>query len=238
MSRRYFFELSYDGTDFFGWQRQPDQRSVQEAIEECLGKLYGGVEIAITGCGRTDTGVHASQYFCHADLPEKYTVDQLKYKLNGMLPAAIAIHGITIVRNTLHARFDAESRTYHYFIHQEKNPFLDRFSLYYKQELNWEAMNKAAALLIGEKDFSAFAKLNTDVKTHICSLTFAEWKEVGDGRYQFTVTANRFLRNMVRAIVGTLLEVGLGNMDEESFKAVIVAKDRGKAGASAPADHR
>jgi tRNA pseudouridine38-40 synthase len=232
---RFFFELSYDGTDFFGWQKQPDQISVQETIELCLSKLFAKQKINITGCGRTDTGVHASKYFFHVDLPEKYEMNHLRYKLNGMLPASISIHRIFKVENDSHARFDAVLRTYHYFIHQKKSPFLDRYSLYFKKELDFEAMNTAASLLIGEKDFSSFAKVHTDVKTHICDVTYAAWKKLDNGQIQFTISANRFLRNMVRAIVGTLIEVGLGNVTIPEFEQIIKEKDRGKAGASAQA---
>jgi tRNA pseudouridine38-40 synthase len=235
MNIRLFFELSYDGTDFFGWQKQPDQISVQETIELCLSKLFAKHKIDITGCGRTDTGVHASKYFFHVDLPEKYEFNQLRYKLNGMLPATVSIHRIFNVENDYHARFDAVLRTYHYFVHQDKNPFLDRYSLYYKKELNVKKMNTAAELLIGEKDFSSFAKVNTDVKTHICNVTYATWENLDNGQIQFTISANRFLRNMVRAIVGTLLEVGLGNISIKEFEQIIEAKDRGEAGTSAPA---
>lgn len=235
MNTRLFFELSYDGTDFFGWQKQPDQISVQATIESCLSKLFAKNTINITGCGRTDTGVHASKYFFHVDLPEKYEFEQLRYKLNGMLPASISIHRVFQVEHDSHTRFDATLRTYHYFIHQKKNPFLDRYSLYFKKELDFNKMNIAASLLIGEKDFSSFAKVHTNVKTHICDVTCAAWKKLDNGQMQFTISANRFLRNMVRAIVGTLIEVGLGNITIPEFEQIIKEKDRGKAGASAQA---
>lgn len=235
MINRFFFELSYDGTNYFGWQKQPDKISVQETIEKTLSRLFSGLEINIVGCGRTDTGVHASKYFIHVDLPNKFENDQLKYKLNGILPSDISIHSVFKVKEDTHARFDATRRTYHYFIHTEKNPFSDRFSLYFRRPLNIEEMNLAAELLIGEKDFSSFAKVNSDVKTHICAITFASWEQLENGQLRFTISANRFLRNMVRAIVGTLLEVGLGNITLADFERIIHKKNRCDASASAPA---
>ena len=235
MNFRLFFELSYDGTDFFGWQKQPDQISVQETIELSLSKLFAKEKVSITGCGRTDTGVHASKYYFHADLPERFELGQLRYKLNGMLPPSISIHHIFNVEENYHARFNAVLRTYQYFIHHTKNPFLNRYSVYYKRKLNLQKMNAAAEFLIGEKDFSSFAKINTDVKTHICKVSYAAWEELDNNQIKFTISANRFLRNMVRAIVGTLIEVGNGSISIEEFEQIIQLKDRGKAGASASA---
>lgn len=231
--QRYFFELSYDGTDYFGWQRQPKDLSVQEVIETQLTKLHSNIHVGIVGCGRTDTGVHAHHYIAHADIPKVADTAHLTFKLNRMLPNSISIQRIYPVSNDWHARFSATSRTYRYFLHQEKDPFSVRKSWHFPKELNIDAMNAAAKLLIGTQDFTSLSKLHTDVKTNICTVTTAEWKQEGNTLY-FEITADRFLRNMVRATVGTLIEVGLKKIFPEHIKTILEAKDRGAAATSVP----
>jgi tRNA pseudouridine38-40 synthase len=235
MEQRYFFECAYDGTDFSGWQRQPNAETVQQTIELMLSRRFKNSEIPILGCGRTDAGVHANQFYFHVDLPDDMDLEQLKHKLNKMLPISIVIFSITPVSSDRHARFDASFRSYKYYIHVDKNPFLDKYSWYYPHPLDLEKMNRAAKLLVGEKDFTSFSKIHTDVFTNICNLTKAEWRESDNGQIVFEITANRFLRNMVRAAVGTLLEVGQGQIEPEAIVEVLKAKDRSRAGISVPA---
>lgn len=232
---RYFVELSYNGTDYFGWQRQPKQISVQEEIENAFTKLNSNNPIQVVGCGRTDTGVHAHHYVLHVELEEVKDLGQLVFKLNKILPESISIHSIKEVTNDIHARFNATSRTYRYFIHQKKDPFKQGTSWYFPQKLDFDAMNIAAQLLLGTKDFTSFSKVNTDVKTNICTVTKAEWEKVDEENYYFEITADRFLRNMVRATVGTLIEVGVGKITPESIVEILEAKDRGAASLSVPA---
>lgn len=233
MSKRYFFEISYHGKSYYGWQRQPKQRSVQEVIEKCLSSLYSKQPIQIVGCGRTDTGVHAKQYFFHADLDEITNIAHFIFKLNRMLPESIAVH--TIVECSLHARFDAKVRTYRYFIHQQKNVFVADQSCYIPQELNIQTMNEAASYLIGTQDFTSFSKLHTDVKTNMCTVYKARWEKCADDQCYFEISADRFLRNMVRATVGTLLDVGRGKLDPKDLHVILGKKDRGEASVSVPA---
>lgn len=232
---RYAFEIQYNGSRYFGWQRQPRQISVQEKIEQMLGRLFNAEHIPIVGCGRTDTGVHAHQAYFHVDLTEQYTLEQLHFKMNRMLPDDIAIRKVHLVSPEFHARFDAIERTYRYFLHREKNPFTQNLSLYYPQKLDLQAMNEACAHLIGKQDFTSFSKLHTDVKTNICNITFAQWTEVNTGELFFEIRADRFLRNMVRSIVGTLLEIGNGNLKPEEIKNIIAQQDRGAAKVSVAA---
>ena len=232
--KRYFFKISYDGTSFFGWQKQPNQISIQETIESDLSKIHSLEEISIVGCGRTDTGVHAHEYFFHWDYKESIDKENIKYKLNKMLPKSISIHEITEVPIDMHARFSAVQRTYIYLIHTSKNPFNAAKSWYINQDLDVSKMNEAAELLIGEKDFSSFAKIHTDVKNHICQLSYAKWTQKED-KISFEISANRFLRNMVRAIVGTCVDVGLNKLSIEQFEEIIKKKDRQSASTSAPA---
>lgn len=229
---RYFLELAYNGKNYFGWQRQPKQISVQEVLENSLSTLVRK-PMQIVGAGRTDTGVHAKKMFAHFDLDEAIPPD-LEKRLNSFLPKDIAIHQIHLVKKDAHARFDAVERTYHYEIAQNKNPFSFDFSWQIWQSLNIKKMNHAATELLGVKDFSSFAKLHTDVKTHICDVRYAKWEKQDDDLI-FTITADRFLRNMVRAIVGTLVEVGKEKIDLEQFKHIIAQKDRSFASGSAPA---
>ena len=233
--KRYFFELSYNGTLYFGWQRQPKQMSVQQEIEDALSKLNSNVPVSVVGCGRTDTGVHARQYFLHADLAELSDPEQFRYKLNKMLSENISIQRIFHVDQDKHARFSAKARTYRYFIHLTKDPFRNEFSWHYPQKLDLDAMNDAAKELLSKQDFTSLSKLHTDVKTNICTIYKAEWIKVNEDQIYFEITADRFLRNMVRATVGTLLEVGLGKIDRQGLRAVLDKKDRGAAALSVPA---
>jgi tRNA pseudouridine38-40 synthase len=231
---RYFIELAYNGQHYHGWQIQPKASTIQGEIETALSKLHAQTPIEIVGCGRTDAGVHAKQYFFHADLPKSWDPAQLVFKLNRMTPPDIAFYGAQQVEQNTHARFDALRRTYRYFIHHSKDPFRTEQSWYLQQKLDIEAMNEAAKYLIGVQDFSSFAKMHTDVKTHICEVYAAQWFGDKDGLY-FEISANRFLRNMVRAIVGTLVEVGLNKIKASELPQIIAAQDRSEAYVSVPA---
>ncbi|WP_439183469.1 tRNA pseudouridine(38-40) synthase TruA [Carboxylicivirga taeanensis] len=231
---RYFIEMAYNGKDFHGWQVQPNAITVQEVLNDALNKALR-CSINVVGCGRTDTGVHASYFVAHFDSSVVIAdTSQLVFKLNRIVGNAIAIYAVTPVSADSHSRFHATARTYHYYLKTEKNPFLTDFSYrpFYKVKL--EEMNKAAAALFDYKDFTSFSKLHTDTKTNNCTIMHARWEECADGAV-FVIKADRFLRNMVRAIVGTLLEVGKGKLTEEQFRAVIECKDRGAAGTSVPA---
>lgn len=230
---RYFITFSYQGSSYHGWQRQPDAISVQQTLEEAMTLLLKEV-IVLVGAGRTDAGVHATMMVAHFDTEVDFYFDELIHRLNAYLDESIAILGIKEVASTAHARFDAISRSYEYWIVQKKNPFLDHAAYYVTHPLAIEKMNEAATLLLEYEDFECFSKSNTDVYTYLCDITKAEWK-IEDERLVFYITANRFLRNMVRAIVGTLLEIGKGKMNLEEFKSVLDSKDRRKAGASVPA---
>ena len=231
---RYFISLAYDGGAYHGWQIQPNAASVQQEIETALSKLHGNQPIEVVGCGRTDAGVHAQQYFLHTDLPVQCDPQQLVFKLNRMTPPDIAFFQAWETPTDLHARFDASQRTYRYFIHHHKDPFKNHTSWYHQTSLDVAAMNEAAKHLLGLQDFGSFAKLHTDVKTNICEVHAAKWQVSENGLY-FEITANRFLRNMVRAIVGTLVEVGLGKLDPIDLVQIIKATDRSAAAVSAPA---
>ncbi|MCM1290325.1 MAG: tRNA pseudouridine(38-40) synthase TruA [Prevotella sp.] len=231
---RYFIRLSYNGSEFHGWQRQPNADSVQERLESALGTIFRR-PIYITGAGRTDTGVHARTMFAHFDIDKDISdTDRLKNSLNRMCGRNISVHEIHEVPESLHARFDAKSRTYKYFILYEKSAFFYPLSVL-STPLDVEKMNEAAALLLDTSDFTSFAKLHSDAKTNICQVTEARWSRLtGCNGIVFTITADRFLRNMVRAVVGTLVEVGRGKMSIEEFKAVIHKKNRCSAGISMP----
>lgn len=234
MGFRYALELAYRGTDYHGWQIQPNASSVQEELERRLSRLEGNVPVAVTGCGRTDTGVHASYYVAHFETEKELDCAQLVYKLNKMLPEAISVFSAQKVEEAFHARFSATARTYHYFVNREKNPFaLDSWHL--PQQVDFEAMNRAAAHLVGKQDFTSFSKLHTDVKTNICTVYKAGWIQQNDQSWFFEIRADRFLRNMVRAVVGTLLDVGYGKLTEEQIPEIIAIKDRGEAKLSVPA---
>jgi tRNA pseudouridine38-40 synthase len=231
---RYKFELSYNGKPYFGWQRQPNQTSVQEEIETALFKLNHNQAISVVGCGRTDTGVHAKHYVLHVDLEDGFYNADLQFKLNRMLPESISIQKIEAVSSDFHARFDAKSRTYRYFLHQSKDPFNVYFSLFHPAQLDFEAMNAAAQFLIGKKDFTSLSKLHTDVKTNICDVSIARWTNSIENQAYFEITADRFLRNMVRATVGTLLEVGMGKIQPSEVEKILLKKDRQAAKMSVP----
>ncbi len=230
---RYFLELSYAGTNYHGWQSQPNARTVQETIEKALGLLLR-IPVKIVGAGRTDTGVHARQMFAHFDVEKAINPEDLTYKLNSFLPSDIAIQKIHPVTDDAHARFDAMARSYQYFIHRYKNPFLNETSWYLAKDLDVDLMNQAAKILLNYKDFKSFSKTHTDVKTYLCDVRRAEWQIV-DNQLVFNITADRFLRNMVRAIVGTLVDVGLHKIAIDDFKQIIESRDRSNAGFSVPA---
>jgi len=230
---RYFIRLGYRGANFHGWQVQPHDCSVQQTIEEALATLLR-VPTPITGAGRTDAGVNARLMVAHFDASQPITdTERLIHGLNALLPADIAIYSITQVHDEAHARFDATSRTYKYFAVTRKDPFLHPVSWKCPPDLDFELMNEAAARLKGYTDFTSFSKLHTDVKTNNCSVSHAQWTQQGD-QWVFTITADRFLRNMVRAIVGTLVEVGRHKITVDQFCDIIERKDRCAAGQSMP----
>ena len=234
--KRYFVWLSYDGTVYSGWQIQPGSPTVQQTLNNALSILLRE-DVETTGAGRTDAGVHASTFVAHFDTdktPETLNIPQLVYKLNRILPSDIAIQRIEAVHPEIHARFSALNRTYHYFICTQKDPFRVGRSWLFERKLNLETMQKAADLLLGFEDFESFSKTNTQVKTFLCDISRAHWEEE-EGILRFEITADRFLRNMVRAIVGTLVEVGLGKISPNDFADIIESKDRSQAGYSAPA---
>ncbi len=270
---RYFIELSYDGTAYCGWQVQPNGESVQGVLQRALSLLLRE-EVAITGAGRTDAGVHAAMMIAHMDLQsplptqsrppqrssataargqltfsqssdpslpvreggeQQSALDYLVYRLNGVLPHDIAIHQIYPVADDMHARFSARARTYYYYVYTRKSPFLRDYSWRLVQTPDFNAMNLAAATLLEYEDFTSFSKVNTDTKTNICHVTSARWVQLSAYEWRFEITADRFLRNMVRAIVGTLMEVGRSQLTLEGFRDVIEKKDRCAAGDSVPA---
>ena len=228
---RLFVSLSYNGAPFCGWQSQTDAPSVQAAVERALSIAFSE-EIAVVGAGRTDTGVNASAYYAHFDTScGELEPAALLRKINAILPPAIYVRGFFKVPDGAHARFDAVSRSYRYYLHTVKDPFAS-FSLFYKFPCDIDAMNRAAQALLGEHDFSSFEKTGADNATSLCTVTEARWERVSEGHYVFTITANRFLRNMVRATVGTLLEVGRGKHSPEWIDEVLVSRNRGVAGQS------
>lgn len=234
---RYRINLCYDGSAFFGWQRQNDAPTVQQALEEALSTLLKE-DTNVVGAGRTDTAVNASYYVAHFDSRDGLDCADLHRRLNAILPEQIAVLGLEAVQDEFHARFGAVSRTYRYYVHRTKNPFLRSGSyLCAYPVLDFEAMNRAAQLLVGRHDFSCFEKTGADNRTSICTITEARWSRVDDGddtRWVFTVTADRFLRNMVRAIVGTLIEVGRGKRSPGSVADLLAKGDRCAAGESVP----
>lgn len=231
---RYFIYLSYDGTAYHGWQVQPNAVSVQQRMNEALRTLLRGRNSDVTGAGRTDAGVHAHMMVAHFDIEEEVDCKWLTEKLNRLLPFDIVVNRIVRVRQDAHARFDARSRTYHYWVYTKKNPFQRHYATRITFPLDFQKMNEAASYLLEVRDFTSFSKLHTDVKTNICHVTSAAWTQVNDDLWQFEITADRFLRNMVRAVVGTLVEVGRGRLSLEDFKQVIARKDRCAAGDSMP----
>ena len=233
-SKRYFIELAYNGSAYHGWQRQPNAISVQQVLEEALRRLKRK-NISLVGAGRTDTGVHARQMFAHFDLAEEIVNPQeLVFLLNGFLKDDIAIRSIRRVQPDAHARFDATARDYEYHISSAKDPFNAQLHYYLKNSPDIVLMNQAAKILLLHEDFQCFSRSNTDVKTFLCTIKNATWQQEGSSLI-FSISANRFLRNMVRAIVGTLLEVGYKKREVKDIEMVIKSKDRGEAGFSAPA---
>lgn len=233
---RYFLEIAYKGTAYHGWQIQKNAVSVQDILHSKMEVLLQEPVLTI-GAGRTDTGVHAKQMYAHFDttkLGEINKEERFLYSLNSLLPRDIAIKNILKVAADAHARFDATERSYEYRMHFSKNPFLQEFSSFQRKKPNIEKMNKAAKLLLGEKDFSCFSKSRTQVFTNICTIKRAEWKWESDSLV-FHITANRFLRNMVRAIVGTCLEIGLSSKSAPYITEIIESKNRSMAGSSVPA---
>ena len=233
--QRYFIIFSYDGAAYHGWQIQPNAPTVQQKLEEALATLLR-VDIPLVGAGRTDSGVNAARMVAHADLPDGCDVAQLKYKLNRILPFDIAVSDIRAVRSGAHARFDAISRRYSYYVTTLKSPFARRYSCRVPADLDFEAMNRAASTLMEYTDFTSFSKLHTDVKTNNCKVVYAERRRLNDSCWVFEIEADRFLRNMVRAIVGTLLLVGRHKMTIDEFRSVIEKRERCAAGDSAVAE--
>ena len=231
---RYFIYLSYDGSNYHGWQVQPNAPTVQEKLESALSLLMR-TPISVTGAGRTDTGVNASTMVAHADFSEEIDCKQIAYRLNKILPPDIAIHYIRRVKDSAHARFDATSRRYRYYVSTAKNPFNRRYSCRLTGEIDFDAMNEAAAVLPEYTDFTSFSKLHTDTKTNNCKIAYARWSRLSADEWVFEIEADRFLRNMVRAIVGTLLMIGRGKIAKEQIREIIEKKLRSEAGDSAPA---
>ena len=231
---RYFIDLSYNGAAYHGWQVQPNGASVQGEMERALSTILRA-DTPVTGAGRTDAGVHALLMTAHFDSEEALDNVWIAEKLNRLLPHDIAVHRVREVREDAHARFDALSRTYRYNVSFAKDPFGCCYSWRMYRPLDFDRMNEAAALLLLYQDFTSFSKLHTDVKTNNCHVTEASWHKASETGWTFTITADRFLRNMVRAIVGTLVEVGRGKLTEQGFREIIEAKSRSRAGTSAPA---
>jgi len=237
---RYFIRISFKGTEYSGWQIQDNAPSVQATLERAI-SLYVGEPIEVCGAGRTDAGVHALNYIAHFD---SHHLDILGrhndyvYKLNAILPSDICVHAITTVSHEAHARFDALSRSYKYYLHLTKNPFAQEFSTYCPFDLNLDEMNRAATLLLGTHDFTTFSKLHGGNKTSVCTVTHAAFTAETSNFFEgivFYITANRFLRNMVRAIVGTLIDVGRGKIAPQEIASILEKKDRNGAGTSVSA---
>lgn len=231
---RYFIEMTYDGTAYHGWQVQPNAVSVQEKMNDALLKLFRDPEVYIVGAGRTDTGVHSEYFVAHFDVKEEIAdIDHALFKFNAILPPDVAVHSLQRVDDKLHARFSATSRTYFYRVSLRKDPMMRHMSFRPIFPLDFDQMNAAAALLLQYTDFTSFSRLHTDTKTNDCFVSKAVWRQVDKDNWIFEIKANRFLRNMVRAVVGTLFDVGRGKMTIDAFRAIIEAKDRCRAGSSA-----
>lgn len=230
---RYVMSLAFKGTHYHGWQKQHNASSVQGVLDEKLSLLVGA-NIETLGCGRTDTGVHAKQFFAHFDAAHNLNTQQLLFKLNQILPQDIAVYEVKQAADDFNARFDALTRTYEYIISTRHNPFMIDQAWFQYGQLDIESMNKAAGMLLGKKDFESFSKVHTQVNNFICEVVEANWTKRGD-QLVFTITANRFLRNMVRAIVGTLVKIGRGKMDYNEIESILEKRDRCEAGQSVPA---
>ncbi|MEZ4853854.1 tRNA pseudouridine(38-40) synthase TruA [Flavobacterium sp.] len=230
---RYFIEFAYNGKNYFGYQIQPNAISVQETLEKAL-SLMLKEKISIVGAGRTDSGVHAKEMFAHFDFDKEIETPTLLKKINSFLPKDIVIYNFIKVHNDAHARFDATQRTYEYYIHTFKDAFITDGSWYYHQNLDIAAMNKACAILFEYTNFECFSKVNTDVHTFNCKIYEAHWVQ-NENQLKFTISADRFLRNMVRAIVGTMINIGIGKISLTDFRKIIESNDRSQAGFSVPA---
>jgi len=230
---RYFFEIAYHGANYNGWQSQKNATGVQTVVEEVMSKIFRSA-ISIQGSGRTDTGVHCEQQFFHADIARDFDKQDAMLKLNSFLPRDIVIKSIREVKPDVSARFDAIDRSYRYQITRVKNPFLQGLSWHYFKRLKIENMNEAATFILGEQDFECFSKVKTNTNHFLCDIKKAAWVDKGDELF-FHITANRFLRGMVRAVVGTLLDVGTGKITKKQFLSIIQSRDRKKAGANVPA---
>ncbi|MEM7550214.1 MAG: tRNA pseudouridine(38-40) synthase TruA [Bacteroidota bacterium] len=230
---RIFVQISYNGTAYSGWQIQENANSIQQEIEYSFSKIFNS-SVQIAGSSRTDTGVHARGQFAHTDIPEVDDLQKLQFKLNSLLPPDISIDRVYRVRNEGHSRFDAISRSYEYKIAHRKDPFLTDLVYFYSRKLDVEKMNEAAKVLIARKDFQSFSKVKTDVNNYVCEISDAYW-DYRESILTFFITSNRFLRGMVRAITGTLIEVGLNKLSVQEFSDIIEAKDRRKAGRAVPA---
>ena len=230
---RYFINLAYDGTNYHGWQIQPNGNSVQETLMKAL-STFLRQDIEVVGAGRTDAGVHAERMAAHFDYPEELDCDLVTDKLNRLLPPDISVYDVKRVKDDAHARFDATYRTYKYYVTTRKSPFHRQYYCRFFFSLDYALMNEAAKSLFDYIDFTSFSKVHTDVKTNNCKIMKAEWTQVGPYEWVFTIQADRFLRNMVRAIVGTLIEVGRHRLTLQGFRQVIEKKDRCSAGSSVP----
>ncbi len=231
---RYFVWISFDGTAYHGWQIQPNGMSVQEKLQQCLSLLLRR-PVEVTGAGRTDAGVHAREMVCHFDWDETVDTSQLHYRLNRVLPRDMSCEKVEQVPDDLHARFSATRRTYRYFIHTRRDPFLRHHSVEMHWELDFDRMNEAAAHLLTVADFKTFCKANADNKTTLCDVSAAHWVQTSPISHYFEISANRFLRNMVRAVVGTLVDVGRHRISIDDFKQIVAGGTRSDAGESMPA---
>jgi len=243
LTLRYFIKLAYNGTNYHGWQIQPNAASVQETLNKAFSVILNS-EISLMGAGRTDTGVHAKEMYAHFDFENPIESKSLIHKLNSFLPKDIVIYNVFAVADDAHTRFDATKRTYEYHINTSKNAFLQEQSWYFHQKLDLDLMNEATGILLKHTDFQCFSKVNTDVNTFDCTIFEAHWTRGGaeqsganqeNGKLIFTISANRFLRNMVRSIVGTLINIGLHKITLNDFETIIKSKNRDKAGFSVPA---
>jgi tRNA pseudouridine38-40 synthase len=233
MKGRYFLEIAYSGSNYHGWQVQQNALGVQSILENCI-EMILGEKVATSASGRTDTGVHAIQQMVHLDLPLNFIKEDFLYKINAILPHDIAVKNVIKVKEDAHARYSALTRSYQYRMHSRKDPFLYGFSYFYPYSLRLYEMNDACGYLLGEKDFKSFSKIKTGVLHFMCNITEACWSE-SNGNYFFLISANRFLRGMVRAIVGSLLEVGKGALSVQEFGKILESKNRNKAGRAVPA---
>ena len=229
---RYALELKYDGSHYHGWQFQNNAITVQQVLQESVSKILR-LNISVTGCGRTDTGVHASHFVAHFNYPDTLSEDFI-FRLNNLLPKDISIDAVYIVPDNFNARFDALSRSYRYTITTKKDPFIRQYAMLFYRDLNLDVMNEACNILKAHTEFGAFCKSHTQNKTNICDVTIAKWNQ-SDNSFVFNITANRFLRNMVRAIVGTMLEVGENKITLKEFEDIIESQNRQQAGYSVPA---